>query len=74
MKENVVCLRACFTTPEDDIEHSPADPTRDYILDMVQQLAHLARERGEPQLGSMLDEVSLKYDPLYARGSTAKSS
>jgi hypothetical protein len=74
MKENVVSLRACFAAPEDHIEDSPADQTRDYILDMVQQLAQLARDRGESQLGSMLDEVSQKHDPLYTPGAVTKSS
>ncbi len=46
MKENIVTLRACVPDTEVEAEHSAADQTCDYILEMVQQLAKLARDPG----------------------------
>jgi hypothetical protein len=74
VKENVVSLRACVPDTAVEAEHSAADQTRDYILDMMQQLSKLARDRGEVLLGIMLDEVLLRYDPPIRREPTLKSS
>jgi hypothetical protein len=58
----VVRLRAGRTIAHDGDKHSADAHIREYILDMVRQLACLAEAHGEPLLGLMLDEITYRYD------------
>ena len=70
MPENVVRFRpSTWPAAQDGDEDSRADPTREYILDMIEQLAALARRDGDPVLGAQLEGVLQRQARSRARDS-----
>lgn len=74
MSENVVRLYPSPAPAQDVGEATLPGPTREYILDMVEQLAKLARGCGDSLLAAKLEGVARRQPPARARNAASRSS
>ena len=74
MPENVVRLHPPSRPAAQDVGQASAEPTREYILDMVEQLAKLARGCGDSLLAAKLEDVVRGESPVRAPDAASHSS
>ena len=74
MPENVVRLYPSPAPAQVVGEATLPGPTREYILDMVEQLAKLAKGCGDSLLAAKLEDVARRQHPARAHNAASQSS